>query len=85
MQITNQNDIEWTKKYYVVEGRSFYAGDTFTPQSIWTTKVEAIAEKWRTINLQPSDLRRGLRTRYRHRHLTEMEVHQMCTWELLYV
>lgn len=73
MQITNYDQINWLKKYYVVEGKTFYSGDTFTLQSVWTTKEEAIAEKNRTMNLNPDELRLGLRTRYRHRTLSGID------------
>lgn len=74
MQLTNENQIEWTKKYYIVEGKTFYAGDTFNAMSAWTTKEEAINEKTRTMNLNPDNLRQGLRTRYRHRKLFGTDV-----------
>ena len=77
MEIKNSDKINWLIKYYVVEGKSFYARDRFTLQSIWTTKNEAIAEKKKTMNINPSDMRHGLRTRYRHRQLKEMEIRQL--------
>ena len=77
MQITEHNQISWIQKYYIVEGKSFYQGDSFTAQSVWTTKEEAIAEKNRTMNLAPDDLRLGLRTRYRHRTLRGMETRRL--------
>lgn len=73
MELTNYSQIECRKEYYVVEGRTFYEGDTFTAQSVWTTKNEAIAEKNRTLNLHPNDFRTGLRTRYRHRTLSNID------------
>ena len=75
MRITDSDQINWLKKYYVVEGKSFYQGDTFTAQSAWTTKEEAIAEKNHTMNLD--DLRLGLRTRYRHRTLSGIDVQRL--------
>ena len=77
MQITNYDQINWSTKYYVVEAKSAHQGDTFTAQSAWTTKDEAIAEKNRTMNLNQSDLRRWLRTRYRHRILSNIDAQRL--------
>lgn len=77
MELTEYNQINWANKYYVVEGRSFYSGDTFTVQSAWTTKDEAIAEKNRTMNLNPDDFRLGLRTRYRQRKLSTIDAQRL--------
>ena len=73
MKLENYNQIDWGKKYYVVEGKSAYQGDNFTAQSAWTTKDEAIAEKDRTMNLNPNNLRSWLRTRYRYRTLSNID------------
>lgn len=77
MEVTDHNQVQWTRKYYVVEAKTFYQGDTFTAQSVWTTKDEAIAEKNRTMNLNPDNLRDGLRTRYRHRTLSGMDARRL--------
>ena len=77
MELTKYSQIDWSKKYYVVEAFSAYAGDTFTAQSVWTTREEAIAEKNRTMNLDESDLRIWLRTRYRHRTLSNIDTQRL--------
>ncbi|MCK4668183.1 hypothetical protein KAU33_15640 [Candidatus Dependentiae bacterium] len=56
---------------------SAYQDDTFTAQSAWTTKEEAIAEKNLTMNLNPDDLRLYLRTRYRHRTLSNIDAQRL--------
>ena len=77
MKLTEYSQINWLTKYYVVEAKSAHQGDTFTAQSAWTTKDEAIAEKNRTMNLDQSDLRRFLRTRYRHRILSNIDTQRL--------
>lgn len=77
MELINYSQIDWLKKYYVVEAMSAYQDDAFTAQSAWTTKEEAIAEKNRTMNLNPDDLRLWLRTRYRHRALSNLDAQRL--------
>lgn len=77
MELTNYSQIKWNQKYYVVEAMSAYTDDTFTAQTAWTTKEEAIAEKNRTMNLNSDDLRRWLRTRYRHRTLSNIDAQRL--------
>ena len=77
MELTNYSQINWSTKYYVVEAKSAYMDDKFTAQSAWTTKEEAIAEKNRTMNLDPNDLRSWLRTRYRHRTLSNIDAQRL--------
>ena len=77
MELIDYSQIDWKTKYYVVEAMSFYQDDTFTAQTAWTTKEEAIAEKNRTMNINPTDLRLGLRTRYRHRTLSGLDAQRL--------
>ena len=77
MELTNYSQINWSTKYYVVEAKSAYMDDTFTAQSAWTTKKEAIAEKNRTMKLDPNDLRSWLRTRYRYRTLSNIDAQRL--------
>ena len=74
-QINNNREIEWTKKYYVVEGISAYSGDKYTLMKVFTAKEEAQDAKREMMNTNPSDLRNYLRTRYRHRYVLEMEAY----------
>jgi len=78
-KLISPREIDWLKKYYVVEGKSFYAGATYEPLAYFTTIEEAIREKNKLMNLYPTDLREGLRTRYRYRKLTGQDA-QILEW-----
>jgi hypothetical protein len=69
MKITDQSQINFQNKYYVVESKSGYKGDKFTICGIFTTKEEALEEKKAHTNRNPSNLRKWTTARYRHRKL----------------